>query len=283
MVVNKYPASLPVPSATPTKSSPRVGDSLIRSSARIRPRQQNFLSPSQISPVNLRHFHEEFPTDKLVWRGRDRRRLGNLKPPEDIPLDSADTLSTGPADSLRQLRSPSPTPNTTEFGNGSPRGIAAQSTRRSPSPERDDHEDIAFPKLTLLNTTTKPTMDDLNRLSNEQLASVENFTIVHEQHGKCVWPGNTDVRGLDLDQLVVFQAGSIGVYPDPQSKPAIGIGLNKRSIVTLNNCFPKKKKRGGTASYVTKLKKQLEKLPAATFRGYDDETGQWTFETEHWE
>ena len=56
----------------------------------------------------------------------------------------------------------------------------------------------------------------------------------------CFAVGETDLRGLDLDQLIIFSNRSVDVYPDEDLKPPVGQGLNKPARITLRDIFPGK-------------------------------------------
>ncbi|PIK59288.1 hypothetical protein BSL78_03798 [Apostichopus japonicus] len=70
------------------------------------------------------------------------------------------------------------------------------------------------------------------------LREVENFTIGREGYGSVFFPGVTDISNLNLDEIVYFRRKEITVYPDDDSKPAEGEGLNKRAEVTLDRTWP---------------------------------------------
>jgi len=109
--------------------------------------------------------------------------------------------------------------------------------------------------------------------------NVQEFTVGVKGLGKVVWPGATDVRGLDLDKLVQFEFGSVTVYPDEDSegKPPLGEGLNKRAVVSLEGIglTAKDKKR-----YAELLREKTEEF-GGTFVGYEPDTGTWSFEVPH--
>ena len=140
--------------------------------------------------------------------------------------------------------------------------------------ERGSHGSRYAPKLTKEGYYTLPPIDELVRMSDTDLAMVEGFTIGNEW-GKIEFEGRTDVRGLDLDDLVEIRHRAVEVYPEEKyptdaSKPIRGEKLNKPAIVTLYKCFFTGKTKGPA------FKKNLQEKSARDgneFIDYDDENG----------
>lgn len=44
--------------------------------------------------------------------------------------------------------------------------------------------------------------------------------------------------GLDLDEIVSIRRREVAVYPDDETKPPVGVGLNKRAQVSLEGIWP---------------------------------------------
>lgn len=70
-------------------------------------------------------------------------------------------------------------------------------------------------------------------MSEALLSRVDNLQIGRYGFRSVSWPGLTDVRRLDFDDLVAIEQGSLTLYPD-QVKPRIGEELNKEAVVTLH-------------------------------------------------
>lgn len=89
---------------------------------------------------------------------------------------------------------------------------------------------------------TKPSIEALASYSDNRLSTVEDFTVIRDGFGEVVWPGLTDVRGLNVDQVVEISDKSIEVYPEGYTErtghevPEVGVGLNKTALITLLNC-----------------------------------------------
>ncbi|KAK1928860.1 Nuclear pore complex protein NUP98A [Phytophthora citrophthora] len=130
--------------------------------------------------------------------------------------------------------------------------------------------------------STEPSMNELQQLSDDELSCVENFVISRRDCGKIAFVGATDVRGLQLDELVNFSDGEIVVYPDDNEKPAVGIGLNKPAIVDL--CGISAEENESHENFLKRLELHTQKL-GAIFLGYEDSktgtSGVWKFRVEH--
>ena len=54
-------------------------------------------------------------------------------------------------------------------------------------------------------------------------------------------PGETDLTGLNLDEIIFFRRQEVQVYVDEDNKPEVGSGLNKPAEVTLDSVYPSDK------------------------------------------
>ena len=61
---------------------------------------------------------------------------------------------------------------------------------------------------------------------------VQDFTVGRFGYGRVKFLGDTDVRWLDLDQIIRFGRHEVVVYGDEGAKPEVGQGLNKAVEVT---------------------------------------------------
>eukprot|EP01053_Blabericola_migrator_P008626 Blabericola_migrator_1__8625@NODE_451_length_8357_cov_69_379252_g353_i0_p1_GENE_NODE_451_length_8357_cov_69_379252_g353_i0NODE_451_length_8357_cov_69_379252_g353_i0_p1_ORF_typecomplete_len1176_score260_55Nucleoporin_FG/PF13634_6/1_4e05Nucleoporin_FG/PF13634_6/1_4e10Nucleoporin_FG/PF13634_6/2_1e07Nucleoporin_FG/PF13634_6/3_6e11Nucleoporin_FG/PF13634_6/9_7e09Nucleoporin_FG/PF13634_6/1_1e09Nucleoporin_FG/PF13634_6/4_3e10Nucleoporin_FG/PF13634_6/5_3e13Nucleoporin2/PF04096_14/8_4e31_NODE_451_length_8 len=123
------------------------------------------------------------------------------------------------------------------------------SARRSPSSFQRVPNDLA-PKCSDPEIECRPSIQAMERFTEAELTQVLDFTVIHANHGSIMWPGYTDVRGLDIDNTVEIMEGAVEVYGrkwfEQQYKlrgqdatveePPVGEGLNKEAIVTLHNC-----------------------------------------------
>ncbi|KAI3670452.1 hypothetical protein L1987_53726 [Smallanthus sonchifolius] len=100
---------------------------------------------------------------------------------------------------------------------------------------------------------------------------VQNFTVGRFGYGSVRFIGDTDVRWLDLDQIVKFRRHEIVVYEDETIKPMVGKGLNKAAEVTL--VLQK-------VSSIEKLKLCAENQ-GAEFVSFDPHQKDWKFSVQH--
>mmetsp|Transcript_12854 Transcript_12854/g.18780 ORF Transcript_12854/g.18780 Transcript_12854/m.18780 type:complete len:834 (+) Transcript_12854:20-2521(+) len=145
------------------------------------------------------------------------------------------------------------------------------------SPPREQTYDFApeetIPKLTKEGYKIKPSLVELARFKLEDLKRVKDFTI-YNQHGKIVFEGETDLEGLNLDEVVEIAQNSVELYSDDSKKPPVGQGLNKPAIVHLYNC--KYKKPIPSEIFKQKLKEVCEKNDTE-FIDWSSETLEWVF------
>lgn len=140
-------------------------------------------------------------------------------------------------------------------------------------------KDVA-PKMERVGYFTSPDIQVLKKMSSADLSRVRSFTIFRPNVGKIEWEGLTDVRNLDLDAIVNIEPREVFVYKDIDP-PAQGTGLNKPAIITLYGVLSKPPL---TAENKTKFQAKLKAFCAsndATFLSYNDESGEWTFEVQH--
>nr|XP_020488921.1 nuclear pore complex protein Nup98-Nup96 isoform X2 [Labrus bergylta] len=137
---------------------------------------------------------------------------------------------------------------------------------------------------------TIPSMDDLSEMVDENGdCVVENFTVGRKGYGSIFFPGEVNVTGLNLDEIVHFRRKEVIVYPDDKNKPPEGEGLNRRAEVTLDGVWPNDKttciqirspERLTDMNYEGRLEKASRKQ-GAKFLEYRTETGSWVFEVSH--
>ncbi|CUV05122.1 unnamed protein product [Cryptosporidium hominis] len=133
-----------------------------------------------------------------------------------------------------------------------------------------------------------PSIELLKTFSEERLAVVEDFKIVREGVGEIVWPGITDLRGINLDSVVSIEPLCVSVYGDGDSSIPIGEGLNKKAIITLKNCKPKraipskdpKEIDEFNSNRIKQIKSYTEQM-GARFISLDTITWEWKFEVTH--
>ncbi|KAI9922711.1 hypothetical protein PsorP6_001331 [Peronosclerospora sorghi] len=135
------------------------------------------------------------------------------------------------------------------------------------------------PKLTNRDYYTIPSYERLQAMSDQELSQVDKLTVGCRGLGAVEWLGTTDVRNLDLDELITFEKKEVIVYKDDETKHELGKGLNKPAIVELLGVFPPRQSTSAE-KYKERVKQRTESL-GATFLDYSIEKGIWRFRVEH--
>ena len=135
------------------------------------------------------------------------------------------------------------------------------------------------PILTRPDYYCKPSIDKMCRMSEKELSEIDHLQIGRYGNGFIEWPGLTDVRGLDFDNIVKIEPGQISVYVEDENKPEQGQGLNKSAVINLNLKPTKPIKTEKTKMrYIERLKERTENS-GSKFISYDLE--KWVFMVEH--
>lgn len=135
---------------------------------------------------------------------------------------------------------------------------------------------------------TSPPIKELNKLSPEELANVENFIVGRIGFGQIAYNFPVDLSGIFItaqenetsfaeelfDNIVKFQKKAVIVYGDPAKKQPIGFGLNVPATVTL--IAPPAK----NVSIEEHLKK-IQNITGMEFVTYDPITYQWVSKVKH--
>ena len=139
----------------------------------------------------------------------------------------------------------------------------------------------AAPTLSKDGYTCHPSISTLEEMDSADLAAVSNFTVVRKGKGKVEWEGAVDVRGADLDRVVVIENKSVSIYSEEEEegrKPAVGTKLNRPAILTMENVFPPDP--SATEKFVNKVARQTKKMDAELI-SYDPSTGEWILRVKH--
>lgn len=126
---------------------------------------------------------------------------------------------------------------------------------------------------------------DVRRLAKNALKQVKDLTVSRPEIGSIVFHGITDCSDLDIPALVHLDVGEVLVYPVPGTKPVVGHGLNRRSTVTMYQCWPPNGRgyledERAQERYRWKIQQMTEEKKAK-FIDYDCQTGVWKFQVEH--
>ncbi|XP_041863790.1 nuclear pore complex protein Nup98-Nup96 [Melanotaenia boesemani] len=171
--------------------------------------------------------------------------------------------------------------------------LGEESLQEDREEEQQETQQSPHPAGIILNRVgyyTIPSLEDLAEMVDENgECVVENFTVGRKGYGSVFFPGEVNVTGLNLDEIVHFRRKEVIVYPDDKNKPPEGEGLNRRAEVTLDGVWPNDKtactqirspERLTDMNYEGRLEKASRKQ-GARFLEYRPETGSWVFEVAH--
>ncbi len=139
------------------------------------------------------------------------------------------------------------------------------------------------PTLTKVGYSCSPPIDFLYTLPAEDLAAVPNFSIERHGVGKIEWEGAVDIRGIDLDQVVVIEPKSASVYTKEEEenrKPSVGTKLNRAAIITLEGVYAPEATFESQEKFTKKVERQTTKMGAQLI-DYDVTTGIWKLRVQH--
>jgi nuclear pore complex protein Nup98-Nup96 len=187
----------------------------------------------------------------------------------------------------------SPSPQQTPRAAGTPSTPAhdfyrqvVDSTRSPPSFSPLQAKNQFVPKLTKPGYTVYPSIAELEAMSEADLAAVTGFTVERSQYGSVAWDGAVDVRGVDIDSVVVIESKNVSVYDEAEErgeKPQQGSKLNRPAVITMYDVYPKDgAESSAEAKY--KLKRKIEKSTkkmGAELLSFQSESGVWTFRVGH--
>ncbi|XP_055631549.1 nuclear pore complex protein Nup98-Nup96 [Toxorhynchites rutilus septentrionalis] len=137
---------------------------------------------------------------------------------------------------------------------------------------------------------TIPSLDEILQLMDEEgRCVVSNFTIGRKGYGNVYFNEPIDVANLNLDEIVHFRHKEVIIYPDDENKPPVGVGLNRKAQITLDQVWPHDKalhepikdpNRLALMDYEGKLRKVCDKHDTR-FLEYRPDTGSWVFKVDH--
>jgi nuclear pore complex protein Nup98-Nup96 len=144
--------------------------------------------------------------------------------------------------------------------------------------------EVILPNLRSADYYMKPCLKELaaRELADPGYCSrVLDFTIGRVGYGSVKYLGETDIRQLDLDDIVKFHRHEVVVYENENAKPVVGQGLNKAAEVTLVLRVRSLGFEEGKLEVVgDKLRMSAEKQ-GAHFISFDPANGEWKFLVHH--
>ncbi|XP_021728839.1 nuclear pore complex protein NUP96-like [Chenopodium quinoa] len=141
-----------------------------------------------------------------------------------------------------------------------------------------------LPVLRCSDYYTEPSMKELAALEGIKpgyCSKIRDFVVGRTGFGSVMFLGETDVRGLDLAEIVKFNRNEIVVYEDESIKPDVGEGLNKPAVVSLILKFGKSGVDGGSFCGVVDRLRESSVKQGAEFMSYDPLSGEWKFRVRH--
>ncbi|KAF2116321.1 nuclear protein 96-domain-containing protein [Lophiotrema nucula] len=139
---------------------------------------------------------------------------------------------------------------------------------------------------------SQPSMDQLRKMSPDQLKSVPNFEVGRQKVGKIEFNHGrpVDLTGINLGKLfgdiIVLNHRNASVYSSACTEPKIpnGTKINVPSRVILENSWPRRAKserfkKGGLSQH--KHVERLKRVGGTSFEQYDPESGVWIFTVPH--
>jgi Nucleoporin autopeptidase len=136
------------------------------------------------------------------------------------------------------------------------------------------------PKLSKLEYEVFPTIAELECMSEADLATVRHFSVRRPGYGKVEWEGSVDVRGANLDDIVVIEAKNVSIYQKDEergTKPEKGTKLNRPVVITFDGVVPREG-RGATKEAMIRFSANVKNATHtmnAEFVSYDPETCIW--------
>ncbi|KAG8725116.1 hypothetical protein FRC09_008459 [Ceratobasidium sp. 395] len=137
----------------------------------------------------------------------------------------------------------------------------------------------------------KPSLNELQSMSHDQLVSVGNFTVGRYGYGQITFLAPVDlttvyaISGIP-EKTVLFEEGACTVYPDESQKAPRGEGLNVPAEISLEKCWPKDKAtrapiKNPNDPVWQRQERKLRKMKDTEFVDFEPEKGTWTFRVPH--
>ena len=137
---------------------------------------------------------------------------------------------------------------------------------------------------------TRPSRQELDKMSPEQKSHVKDFEIGREGCGHVIFDPPVNLNNVPLDEIydniAVITLRSLTIYPDSTKKPQRGKGLNVPSTIYLKNSWPRNNDRKTPTYEKSGLRfnrhvERLRKVGGTEFVRYEKDTGVWVFKVPH--
>lgn len=136
----------------------------------------------------------------------------------------------------------------------------------------------------------KPSIEELSKLSKDQLRSVSGFSVGRRRCGHVEFNEPVDLTLNPLEAIfkkfALIEVRSLTVYPDSNLKPSRGQGMNVPSTIFLQNSWPRQLDRKTplhekSGPRFNKHVDRLRKVTGTEFVRYEKDTGIWVFKVPH--
>lgn len=140
-----------------------------------------------------------------------------------------------------------------------------------------------------------PSIEQMKKFSREQLESVSDFVVGRQGYGSINFDYDVDLTVFAEDfektmfgvNIIFNENKTVEVYPDEDSKPPVGYGLNVPATITLQNVYPVDRKTkepikdNSKVADVQYFVKRLRNMKDMEFISYNPFGGIWVFRVKH--
>lgn len=217
-----------------------------------------------------------------------------------VSFDPSTTGANGTSKALVRVESPESSPHVNGKVNGLSNGVPDSSKGKELAVVPEGAPSTSKPGLPDMKDKPvgdyfmEPSLAELKKMSPQQLKKVSGFKVGRTNVGMIEYELPVDLSNIPLDQICgnvveigIRNASTYGENCTAAQKPPVGKGLNVRSIITLENSWPRSKagqlpvheKKGPRFE---KHIRRLKSVKNTEFLNYDGETGTWKFRVEHY-
>jgi nuclear pore complex protein Nup98-Nup96 len=211
-------------------------------------------------------------------------------PPEDVSPPPPSSLRATAGQSLNKSPSLSPDPLRRDPGEEYyNKLIGAENPQFSPPATTNNAVSLdssLMPKLTKPGYEVSPSIEDMKRMSEADLATVAAFSVRRTGVGMVEWEGAVDIRGADLDSIISIEPKAVEVYSleeEQGTKPAVGSKLNRPAIITCYDVFPPAGRNASEEErnrYAQKVAMRTTNMGAELI-DYNKNSGVWKIRVQH--
>ncbi|OMJ14213.1 Nucleoporin [Smittium culicis] len=246
-----------------------ASESTIRSNVtRLTPKQKVEFPPPRTPRSDSKRLSTSISTEKLESANKGH----SLSTPESFKTPNSEIKSTNNG-ILQGSNKKSLTPSSI--------------TNNAPSVYLEDQNDESV--LNHGEYWTSPSIEELRNLSPSKLKSVNEFMCGRHGYGQIRFDEPVDLTSVGAiasipGQIILFANKVCTVYPDDNTKPPRGSGLNVPAVISLENCWPLDKStrepiKSMTDTRVRNHIRRLKRIPETEF--LDFVNGKWIFKVSH--